>query len=162
MDFMSDALFDGRPFRLLTVVDCCSREGLATVPRATFRAFNVVEVLDRLAAERGKPKTIRVRVRRRIDVKPDDVAQLGDEFRIARQLELSHPMRLETMRAPDALHRGDADPSGLAMAAPVQCVVSPGGSLCVSATTRSATAGGSAQPATGASCRATGHRRLRA
>src|SRR4051812_26972964 len=31
MDFMSDALFDGRPFRLLTVVDCCSREGLATV-----------------------------------------------------------------------------------------------------------------------------------
>ncbi len=60
MDFMSDALFDGRPFRLLTVVDCCSREGLATVPRANFRAFNVVEVLDRLAAERGKPKTIRV------------------------------------------------------------------------------------------------------
>jgi putative transposase len=34
MDFMSDALFDARPFRLLTVVDCCSREGLATVPRA--------------------------------------------------------------------------------------------------------------------------------
>jgi putative transposase len=45
-DFMSDALFDGRPFRFLTVVDCCSREGLATVPRANFRAFHVVEVLD--------------------------------------------------------------------------------------------------------------------
>ena len=42
------AAFDGRPFRLLTVVDCCSREGLATVPRANFRAFHVVEVLDRL------------------------------------------------------------------------------------------------------------------
>lgn len=27
MDFISDALFDGRPFRLLTIVDCCSREG---------------------------------------------------------------------------------------------------------------------------------------
>lgn len=60
MDFMSDALFDGRPFRLLTIVDCCSREGLATVPRANFRAFHVVEILDRLAADRGKPKTIRV------------------------------------------------------------------------------------------------------
>jgi putative transposase len=60
MDFMSNALFDGRPFRLLTVVDCCSREGLAPVPRANFRAFNVVEVLDRLVVERGKPKTIRV------------------------------------------------------------------------------------------------------
>ena len=60
MDFMSDALFDGRPFRLLTIVDCCSREGLATVSRANFRAFHVVEVLDRLAADRGKPKTIRV------------------------------------------------------------------------------------------------------
>jgi hypothetical protein len=34
--------------------------GLATVPRANFRAFNVVEVLDRLVAEHGKPKTIRV------------------------------------------------------------------------------------------------------
>jgi putative transposase len=25
VDFMSDALFDGRAFRLLTIVDCCSR-----------------------------------------------------------------------------------------------------------------------------------------
>ena len=60
MNFMSDALFDGRPFRLLTIVDCCSREGLATVPRANFRAFDVVQELDRLAADRGKPKSIRV------------------------------------------------------------------------------------------------------
>ena len=45
---MSDALFDARPFRLLTVVDCRSAKGLVTVPRADFRAFDVVEVLDRL------------------------------------------------------------------------------------------------------------------
>ena len=38
-------------------VDCCSREGLATVPRANFRTFHVVEVLDRLFLNRGKPKT---------------------------------------------------------------------------------------------------------
>src|SRR3546814_1248598 len=38
MDFMSDQLFDGRPFRILTVVDCHSRESLAIVPRVSFRA----------------------------------------------------------------------------------------------------------------------------
>ena len=59
MDFMSDALFDGRPFRILTVVDCHSRESVAVVARANFRAFHVVEVLDRLARERGKPRTVR-------------------------------------------------------------------------------------------------------
>ena len=33
----------------------------------------------------------------RIDIEPDDVAQLVDEFRIVGQLELPHPVRLETM-----------------------------------------------------------------
>jgi transposase InsO family protein len=56
MDFMSDALFDGRTFRLLTVVDCHTRESLAIAPRTNFKAFQVVDVLERLAKERGKPK----------------------------------------------------------------------------------------------------------
>ena len=60
MDFMSDQLFDGRPFRILTVIDGHTREALATVPRASFRAYQVVEVLDRLVALRGRPKTLRV------------------------------------------------------------------------------------------------------
>ncbi len=55
MDFMSDALFDGRPLRILTIVDCHSRQSLAIVPRANFRAYQVVEVLDRLVRERGRP-----------------------------------------------------------------------------------------------------------
>ena len=83
------------------------------------------------------------RVRRRVDIQPDDVTQLGDEFRVARQFELPYPVRLEPVRTPDALHRGDADTSRPAIAAAVQCVVSPGGSLCVSATTRSPMTGGS-------------------
>ena len=37
------------------------------------------------------------------------VAQLVDEVRIVRELELSNPMRLRTVGAPDALHRTDAD-----------------------------------------------------
>ena len=50
------------------------------------------------------------RMRRRIDIKTDNVAQLGDELAVARQLELTHAMRLEAMGVPDPLHRADADP----------------------------------------------------
>ncbi|AWN52721.1 IS3 family transposase [Methylobacterium sp. 17Sr1-1] len=60
MDFMSDGLFDGRPFRILTVVDCRTREALSLAPRTTFRAFQVVEVLDALIRLRGRPKSLRV------------------------------------------------------------------------------------------------------
>ena len=52
-------------------------------------------------------------VSRRIDVEADDVLELGGEVRIVGQLELAHPMGLETMRSPDALHRADADPDRL-------------------------------------------------
>ena len=37
MGFMADQLFDGRPFRILTVVDCHTRALLAIVPRVSFR-----------------------------------------------------------------------------------------------------------------------------
>ena len=57
---MADQLFDGRPIRILTVVDIHTREGLSTTPRANFRAAQVVEVLDQLVRTRGKPKTLRV------------------------------------------------------------------------------------------------------
>jgi putative transposase len=60
MDLMSDRLFDGRPFRVLTVMDCHTREALSIAPRASFRAFRVVEALDRLVGERGRPRCLRV------------------------------------------------------------------------------------------------------
>ena len=60
LDFMADQLFDGRPFRILTVLDVHTREALSTAPRASFRAAQVVEVLDQLARLRGKPKSLRV------------------------------------------------------------------------------------------------------
>lgn len=59
MDFPSDRLFEGRPYRILTIVDCHSRESLAIDPRGSSRAFHVVEVLERLTLECGVPKTIR-------------------------------------------------------------------------------------------------------
>ncbi len=60
MDFMSDRLFDGRPFRILTVVDCHTREALSLTPRANFRAYQVTEALDALVRLRGRPKSLRV------------------------------------------------------------------------------------------------------
>ena len=59
MDFMADSLCDGRSFRILTIVDCHSRESLATVPRPSFRAHQVVEILNGLIQTRGKPHAIR-------------------------------------------------------------------------------------------------------
>ncbi len=47
MDFMSDALFDGRRIRLLTIVDCHTRESLAIEVRQGLRGEHVVEVLGR-------------------------------------------------------------------------------------------------------------------
>jgi len=63
-------------------------------------------------------------VLRRIDIKADDIAQLGNELSVVRQLELPHTMRLQAMRAPDAPHRTDADPNDLGdgRAGPMGCV----------------------------------------
>ncbi len=82
MDFMSDALFDGRSFRILTVVDCHSRESLAIVPRTNFRAYQVVEVLDRLVAERGRPKAIRC------DNGPEFAGRMLDQWAWLNRVEL--------------------------------------------------------------------------
>ncbi len=60
MDFMSDCLFNGRPFRILTVVDCHTREALSLIPRANFRTFQATEALDALVGLRGWPKSLRV------------------------------------------------------------------------------------------------------
>jgi hypothetical protein len=49
-------------------------------------------------------------VRWRVDIKADDVPQLGDEIGVALQLELTDPAGLQAVRPPDARHRADADP----------------------------------------------------
>lgn len=60
MDFVADQLFDGRAFRILTMVGCHTRESLAIVPRVSFRAYQVVEALDEIARTRGRPRSLRV------------------------------------------------------------------------------------------------------
>ena len=59
MDFVSDALFDGRRFRCLTVVDNYSRECLAIEVGKSLRSQDVVNVLEGLRINRGiVPKRI--------------------------------------------------------------------------------------------------------
>jgi putative transposase len=60
MDFVSDALSDGRRFRILTVVDTYTREALAARADAQFTGDQVVKVLEGIVAERGVPGSIRV------------------------------------------------------------------------------------------------------
>lgn len=60
MDFMSDSLYDGRRFRVLTLVDNMSRESPAIAVDSGFSGQRVVAILNRLAGARGLPKSIQV------------------------------------------------------------------------------------------------------
>ena len=65
LDFVSDALTDGRRFRILAVVDDFSRENLVLVADTSLSGHRVARELDKVIAERGMPKTI-VRQRHRV------------------------------------------------------------------------------------------------
>ena len=58
MDFVSDALFDGRPFRCFTLVDDFTRECVAIEVAHSLPAWRVIHVLERAGVERGLPKSI--------------------------------------------------------------------------------------------------------
>ncbi len=60
MDFMAGELFDGRRFRLLTMVDDFTRESLAVKVGQRLAGAQVAEVLDRIGRVRDLPKRIRV------------------------------------------------------------------------------------------------------
>lgn len=66
LDFVSDQLPDGRRFRILTVVDDCTREFLALVADTSLSGQRVARELDRIIERRGKPKII--------------VSDIGSEF----------------------------------------------------------------------------------
>jgi putative transposase len=58
MDFVSDTLSTGRRFRCLTVLDEHTRESLAVHVAHSIPSVRVIEVLERLRAERGLPEVI--------------------------------------------------------------------------------------------------------
>ena len=59
MDFMHDALKDGRSFRTFNVIDDYNREGLGIEVDLSLPALRVIRALDRIIEWRGKPKAIR-------------------------------------------------------------------------------------------------------
>jgi putative transposase len=58
LDFVSDQLTDGRRFRILTIVDDCTRENIALIADTSLSGLRVARALDHLVAERGRPKMI--------------------------------------------------------------------------------------------------------
>jgi len=60
LDFVSDALADGRSLRILTVVDNFTRECVALEADTSFSGERVTRVLDRAIDRRGRPAVIRM------------------------------------------------------------------------------------------------------
>lgn len=58
LDFVSDQMTDCRRFRVLTVVDDCTRECLALVADTSLSGLRVARELEALIARRGKPAMI--------------------------------------------------------------------------------------------------------
>ncbi len=58
LDFVADQMTDGRRFRILAIVDDCTRECLALVADTSLSGVRVARELDRLLAERGRPNMI--------------------------------------------------------------------------------------------------------
>lgn len=59
LDFMSDALYAGRCYRLLNVLDEGCREGLAIEIDTSIPAVRVIRTLENICAWRGHPSAIR-------------------------------------------------------------------------------------------------------
>lgn len=57
-DFVSDALTDGRRFRIFVVVDDHTRECLSLVADTSLSGLRVTRELDRIISERGRPQNI--------------------------------------------------------------------------------------------------------
>ena len=58
LDFVSDALGDGRRFRVLAIVDDFTRECLALVADPSLSGVRVARELDAVIAVRGRPQTV--------------------------------------------------------------------------------------------------------
>ncbi len=58
LDFLSDVFEPGRRFRILAVIDDCTRESLGLIADTSLSGRRVARELDRLIRLYGKPKTI--------------------------------------------------------------------------------------------------------
>jgi putative transposase len=82
MDFVSDALADGRRFRAFTLVDAFTRESPAIEVDTSLPGARVVRVLQTVAAKRGYPKSITV------DNGPEFISTALDKWAFEHGVEL--------------------------------------------------------------------------
>ncbi len=82
MDFVADALFDGRKLRALTVVDNYTRESLAIDVGQSLKGEDVVATLNRIAETRELPTTIKV------DNGSEFISKIMDRWAYERGVEL--------------------------------------------------------------------------
>jgi len=75
MDFVSDALFNGKRFRALTVVDAFTRECLAIHADQGIKGEAVATVMERLTFERGTAPT-----KIRVDNGPEFISRALDQW----------------------------------------------------------------------------------
>jgi len=87
MDFMSDALFNGKRFRTLTMMDVYSRECLNIYAGNSITGDTVVDILGSISYHRGRPERIRV------DNGPEFVSKALDNYSYQNniKLEFSRP-----------------------------------------------------------------------
>ncbi len=84
LDFMSDALSNGRTFRTLNVIDDFNREALWIEVDTSLPAERVVRVLEQLLFWRGKPTRIRM------DNGPELISQRLESWAKDKHIDLLH------------------------------------------------------------------------
>ena len=84
MDFMSDALADGRKLRILNIIDDCNREALAIEVGLNYPSKRVIETLEELEGEIGLPKSLRC------DNGPEFIAKIFQQWSKKKRIELKY------------------------------------------------------------------------
>jgi putative transposase len=84
MDFMSDALTNGRKIRVLNIMDDFTRESLAAYCNFSISGERVVAVLKDIIAGRGKPEQIRV------DNGPEFLSKVFYQWCRSEQIEIKY------------------------------------------------------------------------
>lgn len=82
MDFTRDSLASGRKFRTLNLMDGCTREALWIEVDTSLPGLRVVQVLERVAEERGLPEAIQV------DNGPEFISRVVDQWAYANGVAL--------------------------------------------------------------------------
>lgn len=82
LDYMGDALMTGRQFRTANVIDDCNREGLGISVSFSLPSRRITKWLDRIAAVRGYPDSIRV------DNGPENVSHFFQEWAQKHNIEI--------------------------------------------------------------------------